>query len=175
MRFVLYAKTDGVEQVFYDTESGSLEMAIIDPQLKIELNKAGSLEFKIMPTHPMYNHFYKMKTFVRVELDDEEIFRGRVLNVENDIEMEQSIKCEGDLAYLVDSLQPPQQKTTKNNINNTTVSNSQIRSQYGNHVQEKSEIVSTSALGDTENTSATIADQLTMSRLRSRNSSLSER
>lgn len=160
MRFVLYAKTDGVEQVFYDTESGSLEMAIIDPQLKIELNKAGSLEFKIMPTHPMYNRFYKMKTFVRVELDDEEIFRGRVLNVENDIEMEQSIKCEGDLAYLVDSLQPPQQKTTKNNINNTTVSNSQIRSQYGNHVQEKSEIVSTSALGDTENTSATIADQL---------------
>lgn len=130
MRWLMYARTDGVEALFYDSESGAAEQAIGSPKLKIELNKAGTLDFKIYPMHPMYNSFRKLKTYIRIMLDDFEIFRGRVLQIETTTYKERSIKCEGDLAYLVDSIQPPDSTGTSTSNADLVVNNSSQRQQY---------------------------------------------
>lgn len=130
MRWLMYARTDGVEALFYDSESGAAEQAIGSPKLKIELNKAGTFDFKIYPMHPMYNSFRKLKTYIRIMLDDFEIFRGRVLQIETTTYKERSIKCEGDLAYLVDSIQPPDSTGTSTANADLVVNNSSQRQQY---------------------------------------------
>lgn len=107
MRFRLYAKNGSDEQMFYDSELGDQNRAISNPKIKLELSKAGSMEFVIFPTHPMYESFNRMTTYVRAMLDEDEIFRGRVLEVEDTTYMERTVRCEGDLAYLIDSFQPP--------------------------------------------------------------------
>lgn len=138
MRYRVYIRTDGVEQLLYDTETASLETAISGPAMSLELNKAGSFEFTIYPTHPMYNSFQKMKTFVRIVQDEnDEIFRGRVLQIEDTIDMERSIQCEGDLAYLIDSMQYPDKvdnSTEKKDLttNNYAQRNSVVESQRDN-------------------------------------------
>ncbi len=78
---------------------------LISPRLTLEMGKAGSLEFSVPPTHKAYNELRQLKTLVTVELDDVEIFRGRILSNERDFNNVRKIYCEGDLAYLVDTVQ----------------------------------------------------------------------
>lgn len=120
---------ESTETLFYDSQVADLVTAIAEPKLKLELSKAGTLEFKIVPTHPNYNDFHKLSTYVRVELNGEELFRGRVLNIEDNVDLERSVTCEGDLAYLVDSLQPPDKTFEKDSTKNQdiTVNNSAQR------------------------------------------------
>lgn len=127
MRFLFYAKTNGVETLFYDSESGSIDQTIISPKINLELSKAGTLEFTILPNHPMFDSFQKLKTYVRVMMDDYELFRGRVLQIEDSTYFERSIQCEGDLAYLIDSLQYPDKTESKTSVANVTKSNSRYR------------------------------------------------
>lgn len=123
MRFLFYAKTNGVETLFYDSESGSIDQTIISPKIKLELSKAGTLEFTILPNHPMFDSFQKLKTYVRVMMDDYELFRGRVLQIEDSTYFERNIQCEGDLAYLIDSLQYPDKTESKTSVSNITKNN----------------------------------------------------
>lgn len=155
----MYAQTNGTEELFYDSASGVAEMAIAQPNLKLELSKAGSLEFTILPTHPMYNSFHKMKTYIRVMQDDYELFRGRVLEINDTTWMERHIQCEGDLAYLIDSLQPPQQEVSSDTTSSTTKSNATYRAQYGGHVAAKSSIIQKLDLGDVTNAQGRLAAQ----------------
>ena len=159
MRFLMYAKTNGTEELFYDSESGSPEMSIAQPNLKLELSKAGTLEFTILPTHPMYDSFHKMKTYIRVMQDDYELFRGRVLEIEDTTYMERHIQCEGDLSYLIDSLQPPQQTIAADTKSTTTKSNATYRAKYGNHVAAKSSTIQKLDLGDVTNSRGQLAAQ----------------
>ncbi len=159
MRFLMYAKTEGTEELFYDSESGSAEMAIAQPNLKLELSKAGTLEFTILPTHPMYDSFHKMKTYVRVMQDDYELFRGRVLSIEDTTYKERHVQCEGDLAYLIDSLQPPQQEVEANTTSTVSSSNAAARAKYGYHVEAKSSSFQKVDLGEAVNTTGKLATQ----------------
>lgn len=161
MRYLMYARTNGTEQLFYDSESGSPEMSIAQPQLKLELSKAGTLEFTILSTHPMYDSFHKMVTYVRVMQDEDEIFRGRVLQIEDTTYMERHIQCEGDLAYLIDSLNPPQQTIAANTTSTITKTNAVYRAQYGNHVAAKSSTIQKLDLGEETNTTGKLATQFT--------------
>lgn len=79
---------------------------LFSPKVKLEFGKAGSCEFVIPPGNINYNELKQMKTIITVEEDDgTEIFRGRVLNISRDFNNLKTIYCEGDLAYLVDSVQ----------------------------------------------------------------------
>lgn len=77
----------------------------INPKVTVEMGKAGSLTFGLPHTNTLYNELRKLKTLVTVEWDEEEIFRGRVLSEEKVFNNVKTAYCEGDLAYLVDSVQ----------------------------------------------------------------------
>lgn len=80
---------------------------VINPKITMELNKVGSLSFILPPTNVMYDDIQKLKTIISVYEDDEEIFRGRVLNDEKDFYNRKNVYCEGELAFLFDSIQRP--------------------------------------------------------------------
>ena len=81
------------------------ELTIHSPKITLEIGKAGSFQFDIPPTNRFYNRLRKMKTIITVEYDGTEIFRGRVLTNNRGFNKVRKIYCEGDLAYLVDSVQ----------------------------------------------------------------------
>lgn len=100
---------------------------VLDPTLTLEKGKAGSLEFTILPTHTLYNKkIDRLRTIFRVYQlwkksngkwsDPIELFKGRVTEITLDMDQKKKIICEGDLAYLKDSLQPPIVRTDKNKI-----------------------------------------------------------
>lgn len=84
---------------------------VLNPKLTMELSKAGSLTFLIPPKNPMYSSIQKLKSIVTVYDNDEEIFRGRVLYDEKDIFGKKNVYCEGELAFLIDSIQRPYEFT----------------------------------------------------------------
>ena len=77
---------------------------IIPQELKVEYNKAGSFRFLMLPTHPLYNEIKRMKSTIDIVIDDEEVFRGRVVDYSNDFFRQRTVVCEGDLAYLLDTV-----------------------------------------------------------------------
>lgn len=86
-------------------DSRSQTRRVIDPKCDMELNKTGTLSFRIPPTHPMFDRIYKLKSEIWLVQDGERIFSGRVLNDEADIFNFKIVEVEGDLAYLLDSVQ----------------------------------------------------------------------
>lgn len=80
---------------------------VISPRLTVELNKAGSLEYTLPPNNVMYDSVSKLKSIITVFNNDEEIFRGRVLDDEKDFFKQKKTYCEGELAFLLDSKQRP--------------------------------------------------------------------
>ena len=81
--------------------------AAINPQLSVELNKAGSLSFMILPGNRKYEDIHVLKTIITVERDGKEIFRGRVTDINTDIFLQKTVYTEGELAFLLDSIQRP--------------------------------------------------------------------
>ena len=94
---------DGV--TLYNDKLESLK--IIDPSLELEENKTGSLVFSIPVDHPYYSQITKMKGIITLYQDDYLLFRGRVLDDETGWHNEKLIECEGELSFLLDSIQRP--------------------------------------------------------------------
>lgn len=76
-------------------------------KLDLELNKTGTLTFTIHPSHPHYKRIVEMQSIVTVYQDEEVIFSGRVLNSEIGFYNERQVTCEGELAFLLDSIIRP--------------------------------------------------------------------
>lgn len=82
-------------------------LQIFEPSLELEINKTGSFEFTIFDDHPYFPLLQKLKTIVTVWQDDYLLFRGRIFEESIGFHNEKSIICEGDLAFLLDSIQRP--------------------------------------------------------------------
>lgn len=80
-------------------------LSILSPKVTLELGKSGSFQFNIPPSNDYYNRLEQLKTSIIVELDNTEIFRGRVLSITRGFNNIKSVYCEGILSYLVDSVQ----------------------------------------------------------------------
>lgn len=83
------------------------ELAIFDKKIALEVNKTGSFDFKIYPSHPMYDRIKRLKSSIEVYQDAYMIFRGRVLDDTQDFNNAKDIICEGDLAFLNDGIVRP--------------------------------------------------------------------
>lgn len=84
-------------------------LILFSPKLTLEIGKAGSLEFDIPPNNPFYDKLNQLTTEVTVDMDSEEIFHGRVLSSERTFNNIKHVYCEGDLSYLIDSVQKGEQ------------------------------------------------------------------
>ena len=73
----------------------------------MEVNKTGSFSFLIYPEHPYFDRLEKLSSIVKVFRDNDLIFRGRILNDEEGFYNEKQVSCEGELAFLCDSIQRP--------------------------------------------------------------------
>lgn len=82
-------------------------LMIVNPSLELEVNKTGSFTFAVYPDHPYYGLIRKLKSIITVFQDDYLLFRGRVLDEEIGWHNERKVSCEGELAFLLDSIQRP--------------------------------------------------------------------
>lgn len=82
-------------------------LQIFNPSLELEVNKTGSFEFTVYPDHPYYGLIHKLRSIITVYQDDYLLFRGRVLDEETGFYNEKTVTCEGDLAFLLDSILRP--------------------------------------------------------------------
>lgn len=101
--YTIYA--DGIP--LYSPNLANEGYGVINPKLTVELNKAGSLTFILPPNNVMYDSIQKLKTIITVMQDEDEVFRGRVLHDEKDFYNRKDIYCEGELSFLLDSIQRP--------------------------------------------------------------------
>ena len=87
--------------------AGVKELRLADIKISLELNKSGSLEFVMPPSHPYYDKMNKLKTYIDLYDNSEFIWRFRVMNTEDDFYKQRSVSCEGELSVLLDSIQRP--------------------------------------------------------------------
>lgn len=83
------------------------EYRLLSPRLTLELNKTGNLEFDILTDHPHIGDIQKLKSSVSVYEDNELLYCGRPTTSESDFYNSGQVTCEGELAFLLDSVQRP--------------------------------------------------------------------
>lgn len=88
-------------------DDGIENLKIYEPKIELELNKTGNFTFEIHPEHPYFEMVKKMKSIITVFQDDYLLFRGRVLNDELGFHNEKFVECEGEMAFLLDSIVRP--------------------------------------------------------------------
>ena len=76
-----------------------------------EVNKFGSFVFGVTTDNPYYDRIKKLKSIIKVRKRDEIVFRGRVFTSNDDFYNNRVFTCEGDLAFLRDSIQRPYEFT----------------------------------------------------------------
>lgn len=91
--------------LIYDPWDESLP--ILAGKISTEVNGTGELTFTLPATHPRISDIHKLISVVRVMNDETELFRGRVLSAKSDLYGTSEFTCEGELAYLLDSIQRP--------------------------------------------------------------------
>lgn len=72
-----------------------------------ELNKAGSFVYSMNQNHSCYGTEKKLKSLVTVYNNDTLMFRGRVLDIDVGFYGDRTVTCEGELSFLIDSIQRP--------------------------------------------------------------------
>lgn len=82
---------------------------ILNPTLTLEDCAAGSLEFTLPPINVGYSQdvLKRMVTDIVVKCDGEFLWGGRILQDDYDFWNNRKVVCEGELAFLNDSIQPP--------------------------------------------------------------------
>jgi len=83
------------------------EIVITSGSLTQAVNEASTFEFAIPPSHIAYNALQKMATEIKVYDRQKLLFRGRILNEQTGIWKEKKFTCEGELAFLKDSVLRP--------------------------------------------------------------------
>lgn len=84
------------------------EYMLLSPKISLELNKTGNFDFGILPTHPEIGSIQKLHSRITVYDDDELLYAGRPTTDEADFYNYGQVSCEGELAYLLDSIQRPE-------------------------------------------------------------------
>lgn len=106
---------------------------VLNPKLQLTDNAAGSLDITIPPGNIGYDLLKRMKSEIVVYRDNNELWSGRIIAERDDFWNQRVLTCEGELAYLNDTTQPPEEYNeitirdfliTVLNIHNTHVEDS---------------------------------------------------
>lgn len=90
-------------EVFYDPRLPNYVLTNLTCEL--EVNKTGTLKMTIPSSHPKMNALQKMYSELSLYQDDDWIYTGRVLTDRRDFYGNRTVECEGELSYLLDSIQ----------------------------------------------------------------------
>lgn len=101
----------------YSDLTPAKEVKVTDPKLSLEDCGAGALTFTLPPTNAFYNQITPLLTELTVKEEGKEKWSGRVISDSLDFWKCKKIVAEGELAYLIDSIQPPK----KYSVSNTTI------------------------------------------------------
>lgn len=93
------------DRILYDPVDP--DKKILDPGVDLAVNSVGSASFKILPTHPNYSAFTRMRSIITVVDNGRTIFKGRVYGESVDFRKTKKIEAEGILAYLSDTIVRP--------------------------------------------------------------------
>lgn len=104
MYYAYIENGDEKTDLFY---SGDDRLELLDPVLKLKLNHSGEFNFGVPATHPCAGKFIPLVTRVKVFQDDELIYGGRAVYINGDFYKTQTIGCEGDTGYFMDSVIRP--------------------------------------------------------------------
>lgn len=91
----------------YDDIRPDVDSKVINPKLTMEENSAGQLSFQMPPGNIGYDLVKRMDSLITVYLEDEVIWEGRVISEDEDYFNQRNVVCEGALAFLNDTIQPP--------------------------------------------------------------------
>lgn len=81
--------------------------SVLNPIVTLEVNKAGSLKFTMMPDHPRFDDIVLRSSVFTVYQNDKLIFEGTPTSEELDFFNRKTVICEGELGYLNNSIQRP--------------------------------------------------------------------
>lgn len=79
---------------------------VINPNLVLEENAAGSFEFTLPVGSVGYSMVQRWNTTIRIDKDDKTIWKGRVFSEDRDIDNNRVLTAEGSYAFLNDTTQP---------------------------------------------------------------------
>lgn len=82
-------------------------------EIQLEAGKSGSFVFSMLPSNAYFMYVQRLKTIIRVMRGDVQVFRGRVLSVTDGFYREKTFTCEGELSFLLDSIQRPFSSTDR--------------------------------------------------------------
>lgn len=102
----MYRITTNGNRALWDPSAG---ITLIEPKLELKLNSAGSLTFKIDPTHHLYGTLGKYTSYIDITHDGKWLWSGRVLNTTTDMNNIITVEAEGEQAYLNDIIQRPKE------------------------------------------------------------------
>lgn len=100
--------------LIHDQKSPDKDIHLVSPKLNLQENSAGSFEFLIPPDNPGYSVIEKIISVIAVKKDGNVIWTGRPISEQIGFNGGKTVKCEGALAYLNDTLQDPQEYLNKN-------------------------------------------------------------
>lgn len=89
------------------------ELAVSDPVVELEVNKAGTFTMSVPPTHPIVVDYSLNKTTASVYIDNDSnpVFVGVLKEKKEDLNKFKNLMFEGELTYLNDSVLRPARKT----------------------------------------------------------------
>lgn len=95
--------------LIYSDVTPAEEVKVLSPKLSLQDSAAGSLTMSLPPCNVGYseNIVKRLVTDIIVKCDNEEIWRGRIIQEEYDFWKNRKLTCEGELAFLIDTIQPP--------------------------------------------------------------------
>ena len=98
-------KGEGI--TIYSDISPTESAKAISPKLTLKDNAAGSLEITLPVGNSGYELLERVKSEIAVYRNDDEIWSGRIISEKIDFYNNRILTCEGELAYLNDTIQPP--------------------------------------------------------------------
>lgn len=102
----MYSIYTGTQAIYAPSGSGS-NYLVQNPRYQHEINKAGQLEFTLLPDNPVYGKLKRLTSPISLYQDGEEIWFGRVFSGEKDFYNSEVVTAEGALSFLHDVIIRP--------------------------------------------------------------------
>lgn len=96
------------ETLIFDSSLQDDEILFTRAIVNVTAQGAGSFDFTIPPCHKCFGQFNRLKDYIDIYRDDEQILSTRVYSITDTMDGQQAISCEGLLSMLSDSVYEPE-------------------------------------------------------------------